>query len=94
MNSLKAVSYTHLDVYKRQVVNRLKGKVKYWLTYNEINLAPYQSDLVAGAYRPEDMSMTEMFAQLSINTAIAVSYTHLDVYKRQTYGCLSRVWST
>ena len=45
--------------------------MKYWLTYNEINLAPYQSDLVAGAYRPEDMSMTEMFAQLSINTAIA-----------------------
>lgn len=63
-----------IDFYAKHVevvVNRLKGKVKYWLTYNEINLAPYQSDLVAGAYRPEDMSMTEMFAQLSINTAIA-----------------------
>lgn len=63
-----------IDFYAKHVetvVNRLKGKVKYWLTYNEINLAPYQSDLVAGAYRPENMSLTEMFSQLSINTAIA-----------------------
>lgn len=63
-----------IDFYAKHVevvVNRLKGKVKYWLTYNEINLASYQSGLVAGAYRPEGMSMTEMFTRLSINTAIA-----------------------
>ena len=53
------------------VVTRMKGKVKYWLTYNEINLAPYQSDLVAGVYRPEGMSQSELFAQLSVNTAVA-----------------------
>lgn len=63
-----------IDFYAKHVeavVSRLKGKVKYWLTYNEINLAPYQSDLVAGAYRPDDMSLAELFAHLSINTAIA-----------------------
>ena len=39
-----------IDLYAKHVetvVTRMKGKVKYWLTYNEINLAPYQSDLVA-----------------------------------------------
>jgi len=63
-----------IDFYAQHVesvVERLKGKVKYWITYNEINLAPYQSDLVAGAYRPENMSQNEMFAQLTINTEIA-----------------------
>ena len=63
-----------IDFYAKHVetvVNRLKGKVKYWLTYNEINLAPYQSDLVAGAYCPDNMSKPELFVHLSINTAIA-----------------------
>ena len=63
-----------IDFYAKHVefvVNRLKGKVKYWITYNEINLAPYQSDLVAGAYQPENMSREEMFAQLTVNTQIA-----------------------
>ncbi|WP_050638213.1 glycoside hydrolase family 1 protein [Candidatus Stoquefichus sp. SB1] len=63
-----------IDFYAKHVeavVSRLQGKVKYWLTYNEINLAPYQSDLVAGAYRPDDMSLAELFAHLSVNTAIA-----------------------
>ena len=63
-----------IDFYAKHVefvVERLKGKVKYWITYNEINLAPYQTDLVAGAYRPEGMSREEMFAILSVNTQIA-----------------------
>lgn len=63
-----------IDFYAKHVesvVERLKGKVKYWITYNEINLAPYQSDLVAGAYLPEGMKKSEMFAQLTINTQVA-----------------------
>lgn len=63
-----------IDFYAQHVasvVERLKGKVKYWITYNEINLAPYQPDLVAGVYKPENMSQSELFAQLTINTQIA-----------------------
>ena len=63
-----------IDFYARhveRVVTRMKGKVRYWITYNEINLAPYQSDLVAGAYLPEGMTRSEMFVHLSVNTAIA-----------------------
>ncbi len=63
-----------IDFYAKHVesvVERLKGKVKYWITYNEINLAPFHSNLVAGVNRPEGMSQTELFAQLTINTEIA-----------------------
>ncbi len=63
-----------IEFYARhvaRVVERLKGKVKYWLTYNEINLAYSQSDLVAGAYLPEGMTRQEMFVQLSTNVQIA-----------------------
>lgn len=73
-----------IDLYAKHVetvVTRMKGKVKYWLTYNEINLAPYQSDLVAGVYRPEGMSQSELFAQLSVNTAVAHAHA-VEVIKR------------
>lgn len=63
-----------IDFYVKHVevvVNRLKGKVKYWITYNEINLVAYQSDLVAGAKRPQNMSKSELFAKLTYNTQIA-----------------------
>ncbi|MCD8027750.1 MAG: glycoside hydrolase family 1 protein [Erysipelotrichaceae bacterium] len=63
-----------IDFYAEHVqsiVTRMKGKVKYWITYNEINLAPYQSDLVAGTYCPKEMSKSELFAHLTINTQIA-----------------------
>ena len=63
-----------IEFYARhvaRVVERLKGKVKYWLTYNEINLAYSQSDLVAGAYLPKGMTRQEMFVQLSTNVQIA-----------------------
>ena len=57
----------------RAVVNRLKGKVKYWLTYNEINLCCHMPDLVAGVIKPDNMTNEELFAQLSVNVLIAHS---------------------
>ncbi|MFV0394884.1 MAG: glycoside hydrolase family 1 protein [Coprobacillaceae bacterium] len=63
-----------VDFYARHVghvVGRLKGKVKYWITYNEINLAPFHSDLVAGALQPEGMSDGEYFSQLTFNVQVA-----------------------
>ncbi len=53
------------------VVERLKGKVKYWLTYNEINTASMLSRLIAGTLKPEDMKTTEFFARLTIHLQIA-----------------------
>lgn len=57
----------------RYVVEHLKNKVKYYLTYNEINLCTFMPDLVSGVKKPENMSVEEMDAQLITNVLIAHS---------------------
>ena len=61
------VSYTHLDVYKRQVfeARRLKSVLKD----KKVKLGKIDEDGGRGASQ--------------INNTNTVSYTHLDVYKRQ-----------
>ena len=63
-----AVSYTHLDVYKRQV-----GDI------SDDGLA-LDNGLLEGA---EAWLLQPARRQSNIPTAKTVSYTHLDVYKRQ-----------
>ena len=63
------------------VVNRLKGKVRYWLTYNEINYSFHMPDLVSGAIKPEGMSNAELFGQLTVNLLVAHSVA-TEVIKR------------
>ena len=66
---MTSVSYTHLDVYKRQPVNELNPCVMPKLT--QIH------DLFVGVGELEDLS------PIADLTTMPVSYTHLDVYKRQ-----------
>ena len=63
-----SVSYTHLDVYKRQVLRSI-------LVQN----TP-QPGMIADIQSTAEMA--KVAEQLKYAT-IAVSYTHLDVYKRQ-----------
>ena len=81
----KSVSYTHLDVYKRQVQGRaisdrdVEGE-KNVIVISSImqkNLYGEGSDPIGREIKVETTYGTESF--------YAVSYTHLDVYKRQ--GC-------
>ena len=81
-----AVSYTHLDVYKRQLVESVK-------TYGVLTPVLLRSDgengyeMISGHRRMH----AAVIAGLATIPAIvrelsdddAVSYTHLDVYKRQ-----------
>ena len=83
-----AVSYTHLDVYKRQVEDQSELAAFYSLA--DVTLLTSEKETfsmvcaeslccgtpVVGfqAGAPEGISLP------------AVSYTHLDVYKRQVYG--------
>lgn len=63
-----------IEFYARHVesiVERFKGKVKYYITYNEINLAIHMSDLVSGARLPEGMTKQEMFVHLNVNVQVA-----------------------
>ena len=70
------VSYTHLDVYKRQVT-RLTGDVT--------NI----QNSISGGMRPACRAPVMMITAIAVSFYInkePVSYTHLDVYKRQLYG--------
>ena len=94
-----AVSYTHLDVYKRQAFKRLRGKGR--LTENdvreamrEVRLALLEADVkmcirdrayIHNANLPSvPQVMTKNADDFLWACDVPVSYTHLDVYKRQT----------
>ena len=70
------VSYTHLDVYKRQRIYRFLSQSLQFLFLLQI-INP----------KPNFDSLQQMLNHLCVtahrNSLIPVSYTHLDVYKRQ-----------
>ena len=86
-----AVSYTHLDVYKRQVLlavkdlgyrpNRVARSLRtrrnrvLALIISGVRTGPFFADVVRGV---------EKVAYRAGYLLFPVSYTHLDVYKRQT----------
>ena len=85
----KTVSYTHLDVYKRQVQGRVKHFFSiYKKMVNQDKTLDQIYDLFAVRILVE--SVKDCYAALG-----AVSYTHLDVYKRQvlTQSRCSARWS-
>ena len=80
---VSAVSYTHLDVYKRQTLD-------YTQNLYEKKLVTYPR--TDSRFLTEDMahSLTDL-VKLAFHTfPVAVSYTHLDVYKRQ--ACAFRLF--
>ena len=66
--SISSVSYTHLDVYKRQVKEELKSGGAKRASTKAKNIS-LRAKKAKGKARCDDIT--------------AVSYTHLDVYKRQ-----------
>ena len=80
--SVATVSYTHLDVYKRQVLRSLQAR----LTAPTGGLvAP---DFLGPARKQEKEPPVALMEEGSTGageTLEAVSYTHLDVYKRQAW---------
>ena len=83
----QAVSYTHLDVYKRQkwdyyVDGKIDPRPVAW-ALNGYNYA-------AGGFENGAPDLLSTFANLKADGSTAcgmwtVSYTHLDVYKRQRW---------
>ena len=71
--STHAVSHTHLDVYKRQGYTRSAAR------------AGDGQRAVAGGPGGHQ-SAADVVAEVECSV-VAVSYTHLDVYKRQPVGC-------
>ena len=69
-----SVSYTHLDVYKRQVYYRVNSLM------NQVKMPAATAERVKGMVSIRDTVRELIAMQME---EIAVSYTHLDVYKRQ-----------
>ena len=86
IGGLKTVSYTHLDVYKRQTLDCsaciLTPKMVEASAHERINLFTYSEvEKVSGFVG--DFKVDIRKKARSVDT---VSYTHLDVYKRQSYS--------
>ena len=79
LDYIVAVSYTHLDVYKRQGMLFNRREMAYLRAMLNGRKLEFRSP-GAGA----EWHAVRIFATLLImNTMAPVSYTHLDVYKRQ-----------
>ena len=101
--SYESVSYTHLEVYKRQILNEAREYTdtaiiticrfsgEGWDRKCEAAQDGYvldgeekrNSELSAKIFENGDFCLTN-----AENIMVAVSYTHLDVYKRQLYNRL------
>ena len=81
MYSLVSVSYTQLDVYKRQALT----KTCHSLSATSLPSAFTRVMTVFGnLILANDMNTILQLAEtLCVSTVTPVSYTHLDVYKRQ-----------
>ena len=92
-----SVSYTHLDVYKRQeehkakISKATKGR-KAWNEGKKMTKEHVLKNMVAHIKYDVDLEFYQQFDDVEkikclnrmLTRGRAVSYTHLDVYKRQT----------
>ena len=89
-----AVSYTHLDVYKRQVSAAVDNGLLYigdslWQNNYSGDTFPYKQRKNKGEKEQYDKYKKQQDLRLSpveqsfLDSVEPVSYTHLDVYKRQ-----------
>ena len=74
LQDLGTVSYTHLDVYKRQPYSSTRTAYKLRIRMGQV--------LLRRQYKIS-LQQTGRKAWRQVYTGISVSYTHLDVYKRQ-----------
>ena len=121
-DKVKPVSYTHLDVYKRQLTSMvssylnkkvkphiamtgeitLRGKVLPVGGIKEKLLAAVRAEIkeviLCHENRKDVLEINQNYLKnlkvhyvKTMNEVVAVSYTHLDVYKRQIYKYLKSV---
>ena len=73
----RTVSYTHLDVYKRQALNIDPRKIT-WRRCVDMNDRQLRNVVDGLGGKTNGMPREDGY-----DITVAVSYTHLDVYKRQ-----------
>ena len=91
--SITAVSYTHLDVYKRQTYTWFNECLQKIFQANDIDegrilllSVTFQRPFHSSPPTHISCSSRSVGTVRSLLSSVPVSYTHLDVYKRQVYG--------
>ena len=95
----KSVSYTHLDVYKRQAQECCKT-VLTWISAFNFSSNFHSGKFVRSLLRDKTKWLDKypnwfslkLFIASKEFASITVSYTHLDVYKRQSWRRLRKFW--
>ena len=89
-NGIYTVSYTHLDVYKRQAINGVgttyyRRKISCGSNSAWSTVVSYTTDYCTPSSTASDFYIknVQFVGTLNPDTTNPVSYTHLDVYKRQ-----------
>lgn len=80
----------HFTTYAETIFKRYKGLVKYWLTFNEINVAEIAPFMGAGFYLEEDEGEEELFNAYHhqfIASALATKIAH-EVDENNLVGCM------
>ena len=88
MHYASAVSYTHLDVYKRQAQDGRRGALMLTVSINHPDSESFiHAKMTEGKVTGANVSVRidDAFMQAVVDDKeyVPVSYTHLDVYKRQ-----------
>ena len=90
LSSAIPVSYTHLDVYKRQIhdsATRLLNLINRILEFRKTETQNRKLSVAKGdlgqLVQEVGLRYKELNPNNKVNYHIPVSYTHLDVYKRQ-----------
>ena len=89
------VSYTHLDVYKRQDMRFYWERVEASRNFaNKVwNASRFIMMNMEKAEIPDEIDLSTLTAADKWILSKAVSYTHLDVYKRQIVDTFGKVLS-
>lgn len=77
--------------YAETVFNRYKGKVKYWLTFNEINSVLHNSYLSGGIYTPkEKLSKSDLYQAIHYELVASACVTKLahEIDPDNKVGCM------
>lgn len=71
------------------IAKRFKNKVKYWITYNEMNTILFGPRVIAGACRPEGMGDAQFHAILTHHTQLAHAKAVLAIKKENPEAMVS-----
>ena len=88
MRCITPVSYTHLDVYKRQGIlkERMAALMTDGLRAQILEANGYRTQIlefIDMAHTPKNLLIRAVYNGHCADNKAPVSYTHLDVYKRQ-----------